>query len=115
MSALHSSYRKGFRGPSPLITPIQEKQLRQLLAEHWEYAVRPEEFNLLRTGGDENDFLVDAYITWMTVFVAEVAVGFHRQRAAVFVAEPARDGGDVHAGFNAARREKMAQIVVRQF
>jgi len=33
--------------------------------EHWEYAVRPEEFNKLRTGGPENDFLVDAYITWM--------------------------------------------------
>ena len=34
-------------------------------AEHWEYAVRPEEFNLLRTGGPEHDFMVDAYITWM--------------------------------------------------
>jgi hypothetical protein len=33
--------------------------------EHWEYAVRPEEFNVLRTGGPENDFMVDAYITWM--------------------------------------------------
>jgi hypothetical protein len=34
-------------------------------AEHWEYAVRPEEFNKLRTGGPENNYLVDAYITWM--------------------------------------------------
>jgi hypothetical protein len=34
-------------------------------AEHWEPAVRPEKFNLLRTGGPENDFMVDAYITWM--------------------------------------------------
>ena len=34
-------------------------------AEQWEYVVRPEEFNKLRTGGPENDFLVDAYITWM--------------------------------------------------
>lgn len=34
-------------------------------SEHWEYAVRPEEFNVLRTGGPENDFMVDAYITWM--------------------------------------------------
>jgi len=33
--------------------------------EHWEYAVRPEEFNTLRTGGPENDFQVDAYITWI--------------------------------------------------
>ena len=33
--------------------------------EHWEYAVRPEEFNHLRTGGPENDFMVDAWITWM--------------------------------------------------
>ena len=33
--------------------------------EHWEPAVRPEEFSVLRTGGPENDFMVDAYITWM--------------------------------------------------
>lgn len=32
--------------------------------EQWEYAVRPEEFNCLRNGGPENDFQVDAYITW---------------------------------------------------
>jgi hypothetical protein len=34
-------------------------------SERWEYAVRPEEFNQLRTGGEENDFMVDAWITWM--------------------------------------------------
>jgi hypothetical protein len=33
--------------------------------EHWEYAVRPEEFNCLRNGGPENDFQVDAFITWI--------------------------------------------------
>ena len=33
--------------------------------EHWEPVVRPEEFNVLRAGGPENDFRVDAYITWM--------------------------------------------------
>jgi len=33
--------------------------------EHWEPVVRPEQFNVLRTGGPENDFMVDAYITWM--------------------------------------------------
>jgi len=33
--------------------------------EQWEYAVRPEEFNLLRNGGSKNDFQVDAYITWL--------------------------------------------------
>jgi len=33
--------------------------------QHWEHAVRPEEFNTLRTGGPENDFMVDAWITWM--------------------------------------------------
>jgi type IV secretory pathway TraG/TraD family ATPase VirD4 len=33
--------------------------------EQWEYAVRPEEFNTLRTGGPENDFQVDAYLTWV--------------------------------------------------
>jgi hypothetical protein len=34
-------------------------------SERWEHAVRPEEFNQLRTGGEENDFVVDAWITWM--------------------------------------------------
>lgn len=33
-------------------------------SEHWEPAVRPEEFNLLRNGGPQHDFEVDAYITW---------------------------------------------------
>lgn len=33
--------------------------------EQWEYAVRPEEFNCLRNGGPENEFLVDAYMTWI--------------------------------------------------
>ncbi len=33
--------------------------------EHWEDAVRPEEFNDLRTGGPDYNFMVDAYITWM--------------------------------------------------
>jgi len=33
--------------------------------EHWEPAVRPEEFNCLRNGGPENDFQVDAFITWV--------------------------------------------------
>lgn len=34
-------------------------------AQHWEPVVRPEQFNVLRTGGKENNFMVDAYITWM--------------------------------------------------
>jgi hypothetical protein len=33
-------------------------------AENWEPAVRPEEFNKLRNGGEGNNFEVDAYITW---------------------------------------------------
>ena len=39
------------------------------------------------------------------MLVAEVAVNFHGQRAAVFVAEPAGDGRDVNAALNAARGE----------
>jgi hypothetical protein len=35
------------------------------LGEQWEEAVRPEEFQQLRTGGPENNFLVDAFISWM--------------------------------------------------
>jgi hypothetical protein len=34
-------------------------------SEQREYAVQPEEFNRLRTGGSANDFQVDAYITWL--------------------------------------------------
>lgn len=33
--------------------------------EQWEYVVRPEEFNRLRVGGPENDFQVDAFVTWI--------------------------------------------------
>ncbi|HZQ48498.1 MAG TPA: TraM recognition domain-containing protein, partial [Verrucomicrobiae bacterium] len=33
--------------------------------EQWEPVVRPEEFAQLRTGGPENDFQVDAFITWI--------------------------------------------------
>ena len=45
------------------------------------------------------------------MLVAEVAVNFHGQRAAVLVAEPAGDGGNVNAALNAAGGEQMAQIV----
>jgi hypothetical protein len=39
------------------------------------------------------------------VLVAEVAVNFHRQCAAVFVAEPSGDGRNVNAALNAAGGE----------
>ena len=39
------------------------------------------------------------------MLVAEVAVNFHRQRAAVFVAEPSGDGRNVNAALNAAGGE----------
>ena len=48
------------------------------------------------------------------VAVTQVAIKTHRQCAAVFVAEPAGNRWDVHAAFNAARREEMAQIMVRE-
>jgi len=47
------------------------------------------------------------------MLVAQVAVGFHPQRAAVLMAEPPGDCRNVHASFNAARGEQMAQIVMR--
>jgi hypothetical protein len=46
------------------------------------------------------------------VVLAQVSVHFHAQRAAVFVPEPPRHGRNVHAAFDADRREKTAQIVV---
>ena len=47
------------------------------------------------------------------VLAPQVAVGFHCQRAAVFVSEPAGDGRNVHAAFDAARCEQVPQIVMR--
>jgi len=35
------------------------------ITEHWEYAIQPSALNRLRTGGKGNDFLVEAYVTWM--------------------------------------------------
>lgn len=46
------------------------------------------------------------------MFVPEVAVGFHAQCAAIFVAEPARDGWEIDTAFDANRSEKVAEIMV---
>jgi len=43
----------------------------------------------------------------------QVAVGFHCQRAAVFVSKPTGDGWYIHARFDAACRKQMSQIVMR--
>ena len=45
--------------------------------------------------------------------VAQMSINFHRQRAAILVAEPATDGWYINAGFNATRGEQVAQIVMR--
>lgn len=42
------------------------------------------------------------------MFVAEVAVGFHGEGAAVFVAEPTGDGRDVNVAFDATGGEEVA-------
>ncbi|HSI83682.1 MAG TPA: hypothetical protein VK970_07845 [Candidatus Methylacidiphilales bacterium] len=39
-------------------------------------------------------------------------VGFHREGSAIFVAEPAGDGGYVNAGFDADGGEEVAEVVV---
>ena len=44
--------------------------------------------------------------------VAEVAVDAHGEGAAVFVAQPAADGGDVDAGFDAGGGKEMPKVVV---
>ena len=43
------------------------------------------------------------------VCLLQMRIGFHQQRAAVLVAKPVRDGGDVHAAFDGARCEVMTQ------
>ena len=48
----------------------------------------------------------------LAVFIAKVPVGFHGQRTAVFMPEPARDRWNVHARFNAAGRKQVAQVMV---
>ena len=47
------------------------------------------------------------------VLAPQMPVRFHCQRAAVFVSEPARNGRNIHAAFDAARREQMPQVVMR--
>ena len=46
------------------------------------------------------------------MLVAQMAVNLHRQCTAVTVAQPAGDGEDAHAGFNAACCEQLAQVVM---
>ncbi len=46
------------------------------------------------------------------MFIAQVAIRFHTQRAAIFVAQPARHGGDIDAALDADGREQMAKIVM---
>jgi hypothetical protein len=47
------------------------------------------------------------------VFPSQVAVSFHCQRAAVLVSEPARNSGNIYARFDAASREQVPEIVMR--
>jgi hypothetical protein len=42
-----------------------------------------------------------------------MSINFHRQRAAILVAEPATDRRYINAGFNATRGEQVSQIVMR--
>ena len=48
----------------------------------------------------------------LTVFVAQMRAGFHRERPAVLVTQPPRDGWNIRVGFNAAVGEQVAQILV---
>jgi len=47
----------------------------------------------------------------LAVFLAQMRVSFHQQRAAVLVSKPAGNGGNVRAVFNAGRGEKVAEAV----
>src|SRR5436190_8747349 len=44
--------------------------------------------------------------------LAQVAVGFHTQWAAVFVSKPARNSGNIDTAFDANGREQMTEVVV---
>ncbi len=44
--------------------------------------------------------------------IAQVSVNLHHQHAAVVVAQPARDGGNINARFDATGRKQVAQVVM---
>src|SRR3989441_223780 len=46
--------------------------------------------------------------------IAKVAVNFHCQCAAVFVAQPPADGRNINAGFNTPGCEKVTEVVVSE-
>src|SRR5437773_834622 len=46
------------------------------------------------------------------MFTAKVAVGLHCQRTAVLMTQPAGNGRNVHARFDAARRKQLPQVVM---
>src|SRR6266699_4756007 len=46
------------------------------------------------------------------VFASQMTVRFHCQRAAVLVSKPPGNGRNIHAAFNAARREQVPQVVM---
>ena len=47
------------------------------------------------------------------VFTAQMPISFHRQRAAVFVSEPARNCWNIHSRFDTPCCKQMPQIMVR--
>jgi hypothetical protein len=49
---------------------------------------------------------------WRRLMISQVSVNLHGQCIAVFVAQPAGDGRDIHFGFNATGSEKVPQVVV---
>ena len=46
------------------------------------------------------------------MLIAQMAINFHRQSAAVFVTEPARNRWHINAAFNAPRGKQVAQVMV---
>jgi membrane-bound metal-dependent hydrolase YbcI (DUF457 family) len=74
---------------------------------------------LLPSPKSENALFVFLGLIGLPVFayivgkrVAQMAVGFHAQRTAVFVPKPPRDSRNIHAALDANRRKKMAQVVM---
>ena len=43
------------------------------------------------------------------MILSQMSVSFHAKRSAVFMSEPARDGRNINAAFDADRREKVPQ------
>ncbi len=57
-------------------------------------------------------FKTDPFAHLEAVLLAQMTENFHRQSAAVFMAQPPADGGNIHARLDAGCGEKVPEVVM---